>query len=76
MITKQEPSGRIRNCAKGSVREIGYLGDMSIYHVELTSGKRVQAAITNSQRLSESDVKWDDTVYLYWLPENGIILAG
>lgn len=65
-----------RNCAKGIVREIGYLGDMSIYHIELESGKRVQAAMTNLLRLADRDVKWDDEVYLYWRPENGIVLTG
>lgn len=65
-----------RNCAKGIVREIGYLGDMSIYHIELESGKRVQAAMTNLLRLTDRDVKWDDEVYLYWRAENGIVLTG
>jgi len=64
------------NCAKGIVKEIGYLGDMSIYHVELThSGKRVQAAMPNQKRLSERDVSWDDEVYIYWKAENGVILT-
>lgn len=70
-----EPSSK-RNCAKGIVREIGYLGDMSIYHIELESGKRVQAAMTNLLRLTDRDVKWDDEVYLYWRAENGIVLTG
>jgi putrescine transport system ATP-binding protein len=65
-----------RNCATGVVREIGYLGDMSIYHIELASGKRVQVAMTNVLRLSDRDVKWDDEVYVYWRPESGIILMG
>ncbi|MDP4725563.1 MAG: polyamine ABC transporter ATP-binding protein [Alphaproteobacteria bacterium] len=65
-----------RNSAKGIVREIGYLGDMSIYHIELESGKRVQAAMTNLLRLTDRDVKWDDEVYLYWRAENGIVLMG
>ncbi len=64
-----------RNYAKGIVREIAYLGDMSIYHIELESGKRVQAAMTNFLRLTDRDVKWDDHVYLYWQAENGIVLT-
>ena len=72
---KAESSSK-RNCAKGIVREIGYLGDMSIYHIELESGKHVQAAMTNLLRLTDRDVKWDDEVYLYWRAENGIVLMG
>jgi putrescine transport system ATP-binding protein len=64
-----------RNCTKGIVREIGYLGDISIYHVQLESGKIIQASLPNLLRLSERDVKWDDEVYLFWRPENGVVLS-
>lgn len=64
-----------RNCTKGIVREIAYLGDISIYHVQLESGKIVQASLPNLLRLSERDVKWDDEVYLFWRPENGVVLS-
>jgi ABC-type Fe3+/spermidine/putrescine transport system ATPase subunit len=74
-VTDEQNVGH-RNFAKGIVREIGYLGDMSIYHIELESGKRVQAAVTNLLRLTERDVKWEDEVYLYWRAENGIVLTG
>ena len=64
-----------RNYTKGIVREIAYLGDISIYHVQLESGKIVQASLPNLLRLSERDVKWDDEVYLFWRPENGVVLS-
>jgi putrescine transport system ATP-binding protein len=63
------------NTCKGIVKEIAYLGDLSIYHVRLESGKMVQAALPNLLRLSERDVKWDDEVYLYWRAENGVMLT-
>lgn len=75
MMSKTPPS-TTRNCTKGVVREIGYLGDLSIYHVELPSGKMMQAALPNLLRLSERDVKWEDDVYLFWRAENGIVLMG
>lgn len=65
-----------RNITSGVVREIGYLGDMSIYHVELSSGKIVQVAMSNSLRFSDRSIQWDDIVHIYWRPENGIVLAG
>ena len=74
MISKKQPSGN-RNFTKGIVREIAYLGDISIYHVELPSRKVIQAALPNLLRLSERDVQWDDEIYLYWLAENGVILT-
>lgn len=64
-----------RNTAKGIVREIAYLGDISIYYVQLSSGKIVQAARPNLLRFSEREVKWEDEVYLFWRAENGVILT-
>jgi len=74
MISAAKPSGN-RNYTRGIVREIAYLGDMSIYYVELPSGKTIQAALPNLLRLSERDVKWEDEIYLYWRAENGVILT-
>lgn len=75
MITLREPKDSSANCIRGVVKEIAYLGDMSIYYVEIPSGKIVQAALPNLLRLSERDVKWDDQVYLIWKADNGIILS-
>lgn len=74
MISTTQPSGN-RNFTKGIVREIAYLGDISIYYVELPSGKVIQAALPNLLRLSERDVKWEDEIYLYWRAENGVVLT-
>ena len=60
---------------KGIVKEIAYLGDLSIYYVQLESGKIVQAALPNLLRLSERDVKWEDEVYIYWRAGNGVMLT-
>lgn len=64
-----------RNCTKGIVKEIAYLGDVSIYHVELNSGKVVLVTLPNLVRIAERNVKWEDEVYLYWRSENGIVLT-
>ncbi len=75
IISRTLPAKAKQNCIKGIVKEIGYLGDMSIYHVALDSGKIVQAAQANQFRLNERDVNWDDEVYLYWKPESGALLT-
>jgi putrescine transport system ATP-binding protein len=63
------------NSTSGIVKDIGYLGDVSIYHVALKSGKVVLATQPNLVRLAERPVQWDDKVYLSWRPENGIVLT-
>lgn len=74
MISTTPPEGN-RNCTRGVVKDIAYLGDMSIYYVQLESGKVIQSALPNLLRLSERDVKWDDEVYLFWRAENSVVLA-
>ncbi len=74
MIARARPEQK-RNATKGVVKDIGYLGDVSIYHVELESGKIVLATQPNIVRLAERPVTWDDEVYLFWRAENSIVLT-
>lgn len=74
MISK-EPVERSYNYTMGVVKEIAYLGDVSIYHIRLPSGKNVLSTIPNLVRVAERSVQWDDQVYLYWSSENGIVLT-
>ncbi|BBP45692.1 polyamine-transporting ATPase [Thiosulfatimonas sediminis] len=54
------------NQIQGVIKEIAYLGDVSIYHVELASGKRVQFTQSNIQALAEQPLSWEDKVCLTW----------
>lgn len=63
------------NYTHGVVDDIEYLGDVSIYHVLTSNGRRILATLPNLVRLTEQPVTWEDKVYLYWKPENGIVLT-
>jgi len=63
------------NSAEGIVREIAYLGDVSVYHVELASGKRVQFTRANLLHTADTPISWDDMVRFQWHPANGILLV-
>lgn len=54
------------NSLNGIVKEIAYLGDVSIYHVELQSGKRVQFTQPNVLALAEQPLTWEQEVSLTW----------
>ena len=73
-VTTENPK-MSRNSTKGIVQEIGYLGDVSIYHVLLESGKIILATIPNQARQAEHPVSWDDEVYLFWKADNCIVLT-
>jgi putrescine transport system ATP-binding protein len=54
------------NRIKGVIRDIAYLGDVSIYHVELASGMRVKFTQSNIQALAEQPLNWNQEVLLGW----------
>lgn len=74
VLTTVAPEGNY-NWTNGIVEDIVYLGDVSIYHVRLASGITVLATVANLVRAAERPIQWDDEVFLYWKPENGIVLA-
>ncbi|WP_298375928.1 polyamine ABC transporter ATP-binding protein [Azospirillum sp.] len=75
-LSKEEsPDAAGRNSAKGVVREIAYLGDVSIYLVELPTGKTVRVTAPNVTRRTEMPITWGDEVYLSWRPFAGVVLA-
>lgn len=54
------------NSLRGIIKEIAYLGDVSIYHVELANGKRVQFTQSNILALAEQPLTWEQEVFITW----------
>ncbi|WP_370315920.1 ABC transporter ATP-binding protein [Thalassolituus sp.] len=50
----------------GTIQEIAYLGDVSIYHIDLPGGKRVQFTQSNIQALAELPLTWGQEITLTW----------
>ena len=65
-IAKEPPADDAVNCMAGEVWDIGYLGDVSIYHVRLASGAVVRCTQANRARLIERPITWEDRVWLSW----------
>ena len=57
------------------MHDIGYLGDLSIFHVQLANGVLMKAARPNLSRLVERPITWDDKVWLSWAQDSGVVLA-
>ena len=73
-LSKEPPPAGTANCMVGEVWDIGYLGDVSIYHVRLPGGTVVRATQANRLRLIERAVTWEDRVFLSWAPDASVIL--
>jgi putrescine transport system ATP-binding protein len=63
------------NTLSGEVWDIGYLGDVSIYHVRLANGSTVTATVTNQTRVVERPITWEDKVWLTWSRNGGVVLT-
>jgi putrescine transport system ATP-binding protein len=70
-----EQRAATENSVSGSVRDIAYLGDLSIYKVALDNGLVMEAATANLTRMIERPISWDDRVWLTWDAAAGIVLT-
>jgi putrescine transport system ATP-binding protein len=71
----REPTGQPDNCVPGVVKEIAYMGDMSIYLVQLQNGKMVRVTQPNIVRKAETHITWDEQVYLHWDASSGVVVT-
>lgn len=72
-ISKQRPEAA--NVVKGTILDIAYLGNISTYHVKLSTGQTIKAQTANNRRISRRSFTWEDTVYLSWTDTAGIVLT-
>jgi putrescine transport system ATP-binding protein len=75
-ILRTAPPDARENCVKGVVKEIAYMGDMSIYLVKIDSGKMVRVTQPNIERLSDDErILWEETVYLTWHSSSPVVVT-
>jgi putrescine transport system ATP-binding protein len=63
------------NVVRGVVKEIAYMGDVSIYLVQIDSGKTVRVTLPNIMRDAEQRITRDETVYLSWHGSSPVVLT-
>ena len=74
-ISHEAPIEERVNALKGTVWDIGYIGDTSVYHVRIGDGRVFRAAVANVSRTVERQISWDDEVWLTWAPSAGVVLT-
>jgi len=65
------------NSIRGSVADIGYYGDSSTYRLRVNPGLRLAITHPNLRRPRDGRhvADWDETVYIGWVPEAGVVLT-
>jgi putrescine transport system ATP-binding protein len=75
-ISRTAPADTHENFARGVVKEIAYMGDLSVYLVKIDTGKIVRVTLPNTERLSDDErILWDETVYLRWHPGSPVVVT-
>jgi len=73
-LSKEPPPAECTNRLRGTVWELGYLGNRSTYRIKTTSGKLVTVFSQNERRTSSLPIDWGDEVYLSWGAEAAVLL--
>ncbi len=71
----KEPSTAARvNQLRGTVWELGYLGNRSTYRIKTSGGKLVTVVAQNERRTSEAAIDWSDEVFVSWSADAAVVL--
>jgi putrescine transport system ATP-binding protein len=70
----ERPAGAV-NAVAGTVLEIGYRGDVSIYKVKLADRSLMKVTLANTGASNRPDFTIDDQVWLSWPPDTGVVLT-
>lgn len=62
------------NQLRGTVWELGYLGNRSTYRIKTSSGKLITAFSQNERRTAEPAIDWSDEVFVSWSAEAAVLL--
>ena len=73
-VTRTPPANPTVNTASGELWDIGYLGDMTVFHVKLKSGKVVKASQLNAQRAVDDPFTYDQEVWITFAEDAGVLL--
>jgi len=73
-IGSERPAGEV-NALAGTVSEIGYRGDMSLYKVRLADRSLMKVMLANTMLGGRAPYDVNDLVWLSWPAEAGVVLT-
>jgi putrescine transport system ATP-binding protein len=75
MLMSRERPDSTDNWTPAKVRDIAYMGDLSVYLLVLPSGKVVRVTQPNVYRHADERITWDEQVYLSWAPSSPVVVT-
>jgi putrescine transport system ATP-binding protein len=74
-LSAAQPAGATANAIEGEIWDIGYLGDMTIYHIRLGDGRIVKTSAVNRDRAIEDALSWHDRAWISFPADAGVVLT-
>jgi spermidine/putrescine transport system ATP-binding protein len=62
------------NVAKGEIKEISYLGDISIFHILLANGRLIRVSRSNRSRWDQDHFGLGEEVWVSWAGSSPVVL--
>jgi spermidine/putrescine ABC transporter ATP-binding subunit len=62
------------NVAKGEIKEVSYLGDISIFHVLLDNGRLIRISRSNRSRFDQDNFGCGEKVWVSWAGSSPVVL--
>ncbi len=73
-LTRERPD-QPDNAFAGTVEDVAYMGNLSIYRVRLDTGTLVKVTRANLSRYAEDAITWDERVWVSWEDTSGVVLT-
>ncbi len=73
-LSMQQPA-TAENWTRGVVKEIAYMGDMSVFLVKLASGRLLRVTRPNMWRHDDENITWEQQVYLHWHDTSPVVVS-
>ncbi|WP_424939319.1 ABC transporter ATP-binding protein [Aliiroseovarius sp. S253] len=73
-ISTERPSD-MTNIVHGKVHDIAYLGNMSTYVIQTSTGQLIKAQAANTRRIRRRAITWEQDVWLSFTDTAGVVLT-
>ncbi len=62
------------NLARGVIKGMSYLGDITLFEIQLDNGAKIRVSRPNLSRRDQEDFTWDDRVSMHWRADSPVVL--
>ncbi|WP_061930782.1 ABC transporter ATP-binding protein [Aureimonas sp. AU22] len=74
-LSRRAAEAGAANTLSGTVWDIAYLGDVTLFNIRLSGGETVRSTVINAARVAPEQIAWEEEVTLTFERDAGVVLA-